>query len=148
MCANTPARTCATCTNRLAPGTCSRPLEAGLAPHYAIRWAPEGWAATCPAHTDKPQHAREWVHAPATDEELHTMAQRQARFERLGFGWLEAGRLADTLLIRDSSEDDRRLCAECAALRGRPGAWRCPAPGGMAAPLVQQLQRCPAWRAP
>jgi hypothetical protein len=83
-----------------------------------------------------------WPHEAADDAELHTMAQRCERFERLGLPYEEAGRLADTLLLRDRSGDDRRVCAECQHLRGRPGAWRCPAPGGMAAPMVQQLQRC------
>jgi hypothetical protein len=73
------------------------------------------------------------------------MAQRCERFERMGYGWLEAGRLADKLLIRDRSEDDRRLCAECQHLRGRPGAWRCSATNGMPEPMVAALQRCPGF---
>jgi len=73
------------------------------------------------------------------------MAQRQARFERLGLPDHEAGRMADTLMLRDRDLDDRRVCLECQHLRGRPGAWRCHAPGGMPSPLVAQLQRCPGW---
>ncbi|RCX11842.1 hypothetical protein [Extensimonas vulgaris] len=69
------------------------------------------------------------------------MTHRLAHFERLGLPDHEAGRMADKLLLRDRDLDDRRVCLECQHLRGRPGAWRCPMP----APMVQQLQRCPAF---
>lgn len=142
------ARTCRACTHRLPAGTCSQPVAAGLREHYSIVWPEPTHAATCPAYTTKPQAVKTWPHAPADDAELATMAQRQARFERLGLHHEEAARLADKLLLRDREGDDRRLCLECAHLRGRPCAWRCPTPGGMGAPLVAQLQRCPSWRAP
>ena len=137
-------RTCAACSHRLPVGTCSQPVQAGLREHFGIVWPPEGHAATCPAFAARPQAPKSWDHAPASDAELHTMSERQSRFERLGLGWLEAGRAADVLLLRDGGLDDRRLCLECDHLRGRPGAWRCPAPG---APMVATLQRCPAFKA-
>ena len=143
-----PARACRACTHRLPAGTCSQPVAAGLREHFGIVWPEPTHAATCPAHTTKPQAVKTWPHAPADDAELATMAQRQARFERLGLHHEEAARLAYKLLLRDREGDDRRLCLECAHLRGRPGAWRCPTPGGMGAPLVAQLQRCPSWGAP
>ena len=142
------SRTCRACTHRLPAGTCSQPVAAGLREHYSIVWPEPTHAATCPAYTTKPQAVKTWPHAPADDAELATMAQRQARFERLGLHHEEAARLADKLLLRDREGDDRRLCLECTHLRGRPGAWRCPTPGGMGAPLVAQLQRCPSWGAP
>jgi hypothetical protein len=54
------ARTCRDCAHRLPYATCGRPVEAGLAPRYGIRWAPAGWADTCPAYTERiPQKDRE-----------------------------------------------------------------------------------------
>jgi len=47
------ARTCRACAHRLPYATCGRPVEAGLAPHFGIRWAPPGYAVTCAAFTEK-----------------------------------------------------------------------------------------------
>jgi hypothetical protein len=141
------ARACATCTHRLPYATCSRPVQAGLRDHFSIVWPDPAHAQSCPAYTARPVTPKTWNHAPATDEELAAMAQRCERFERLGLPYEEAGHLADKLLIRDRDLDGRRACAECHHLRGRPGAWRCPAPGGMPAPLVATLQRCPGFEA-
>ena len=141
------SRTCRACTHRLPVGTCAQPVAAGLREHFGIVWPDPTHAATCPAYSAKPQAPKAWNHAPASDAELATMAQRCEHFERLGLPDREADRLADKLLLRDRDLDDRRVCLECQHLRGRPGAWRCHAPGGMPSPLVATLQRCPSWGA-
>lgn len=145
------ARTCRACTHRLPAGTCSQPVAAGLREHYSIVWPEPTHAATCPAYTTKPQatpagEPKMWEHQAAADAALATMAQRQACFERLGFDRLEAGHLADRLLIRDRDLDDRHLCLECLHQRGRMGAWHCMSsaglPGQLGTELVTMLQKC------
>jgi len=64
-------------------GTCAQPVAAGLREHFGIVWPDPTHAATCPAHTARPQAPKAWPHAPASDAELHTMTHRLERFERL-----------------------------------------------------------------
>ena len=84
--------------------------------------------------------------------EIDTFSERLVRFTDKGVNLAEAERLADKLVTRDRESDDRRLCLECANLKGH-GHWRCSdfgradmAPNGVAPELVKTLQRCPAYR--
>lgn len=82
-----------------------------------------------------------------TAAEIDTFVSRRDRF--VAAGRADAEDLAERLTLRDRQADDRRLCLECTALtrngcdaarRGRvPGAG----PGFV--PLVDVLQRCPAF---
>ena len=80
---------------------------------------------------------------------------RVERFARLGLPTGEAEALAERLALRDRDFDHRTACAECACLKGRPGAWRCTnwQRAGIGAPAVpgafvaEMLQHCPGFRA-
>lgn len=50
------------------------------------------------------------------DKQIHRMAWRIGRFQRLGMPEDRAERLADRLADRDHDRDDRRVCAECVNL--------------------------------
>lgn len=79
---------------------------------------------------------------------------RVERFSRLGLPAAEAEALADRLTLRDRDFDHRHACAECACLKGRPGAWRCTnwQRAGIGAPAVPgvfvltMLQHCPGFK--
>lgn len=87
----------------------------------------------------------------ANTRELALMANRLARFARIGLSVDDAERMADKLQQRDREHDDRHACLECASLSGR---WRCAAfrQRGATAPglpldYTMMLTRCNAWRA-
>ncbi len=75
---------------------------------------------------------------------------RVERFVWLGLPTGEAESLAERLALRDRDFDHRTACAECACLKGRPGAWRCTnwQRAGIGAPAVpgafvaEMLQHC------
>lgn len=80
-------------------------------------------------------------------------AQRVRLFCRRGLADAEAQRLAARLLIRDESQDHRRMCAECARLSGGPGrGWVCTAPKlaqvarDLPADWVTRPQDCPGFK--
>jgi hypothetical protein len=56
--------------------------------------------------------------------EIDTLTTRLVRFTDKGLTVIDAERLADNLVLRDRDCDDRRLCLECAYLKGAVG-WRC-----------------------
>ncbi|TSE20754.1 hypothetical protein Talka_00417 [Tepidimonas alkaliphilus] len=142
-------RTCAACAHRTSAGTCARPVEAGLAAHFAIRWPPAGHAAVCKAFERQQLAAhgsgtqthpfetarRNWT--PATAKELAAMEQRHRRAVVLGLDPQQADLASDVLHWRDRTGDDRRLCLECRSLRvGTTSRWHCAA---LHLPLAQQL---------
>lgn len=71
-----------------------------------------------------------------TEREIARMAYRVELLKLRGYPEQHAERWADVLQERDWSRGDRRLCAECAHLRGD---WTC-SKGGSVVP--SQLQRC------
>lgn len=80
--------------------------------------------------------------------EIDRMISRVDVFMRRSLKFADAERLADTLMRRDRDDDDRRVCLECARLRGRSCA--APAIGGMGSNVSHValiLQRCPAFQA-
>lgn len=94
-----------------------------------------------------------WPHSAAMNgQEIDTFTARLARFTDKGASLEEAERLADKLVIRDREGDDRRLCLECAHLKGQNpwgcGNWRqagvCDA--ALARDLVLMLQRCEGFK--
>ena len=89
-----------------------------------------------------------WPHSSAMNgQELDTLMARQDLFCQRAASTQDAERLADRLVNRDRSSDDRRLCLECLHLRGE-GPYRCGnarAAGvhaDLARDLVLTLQRC------
>lgn len=86
--------------------------------------------------------------------EVDTFISRLARFTDKGISYDEAERLADKLVTRDREDDDRKLCLECAHLKGLGQVrWRCSnwqravvARDSLARDLVYMLQRCPGFR--
>lgn len=90
-----------------------------------------------------------WPHGSAMNgQELDSLMARQDLFRQRVASAQDAERLADGLVNRDRSGDDRRLCLECRHLRGA-GPWRCGnwqaaevARDGLARDLVLMLQRC------
>lgn len=106
---------------------------------------PETPAANSPT-TDPDRWA--WPHSSAMNgQELDTLMARQDLFCQRGASAQDAERLADSLVNRDRSDDDRRICMECRHLRGA-GPYRCGnarAAGlhaDLARDLVLTLQRC------
>ena len=106
---------------------------------------PETPAANSPT-TDPDRWA--WPHSSAMNgQELDTLMARQDLFCQRGASAQDAERLADSLVIRDRSDDDRHICLECRHLRGA-GSYRCGnarAAGlhaDLARDLVLTLQRC------
>lgn len=89
-----------------------------------------------------------WPHSSALNgQELDSLLARQALFCQRGASAQDAERLADRLVNRDRSSDDRRLCLECRHLRGE-GPYRCgnaraaDVHADLARDLVLTLQRC------
>ena len=106
---------------------------------------PETPAANAPT-TDPDRWA--WPHSSAMNgQELDTLMARQALFCQRGASAQDAERLADSLVIRDRSDDDRHICLECRHLRGA-GSYRCGnalaayVHADLARDLVLTLQRC------
>ncbi|MFN7855502.1 MAG: hypothetical protein ACK5OA_02780 [Acidovorax sp.] len=106
---------------------------------------PETPAANSPT-TDPDRWA--WPHSSAMNgQELDTLMARQDFFCQRGESAQDAERLADRLVIRDRSDDDRHICLECRHLRSS-GFYRCGnarAAGlhaDLARDLVLTLQRC------
>ncbi|MEJ8813382.1 hypothetical protein WKW77_20005 [Variovorax ureilyticus] len=82
-----------------------------------------------------------WPHSGAmTGAEIELMLARQALFSSRGLRVADAEALSDSLMRRDREMDDRRLCLECANLRGKTCAV--PAIAGAGA-IVQALVRLP-----
>lgn len=89
-----------------------------------------------------------WPHSSAMNgQELDTLMARQYLFCQRGASAQDALHLADSLVSRDRSDDDRRLCLECRHLHGagpyycgnaRAADW----PTDLPRNLVQILQRC------
>ena len=130
------SQSCACCLHLLRHGTCGEPVAAGLAPHFGIRWAPEGYGETCPAYSARAQSTTpakaterpykltlsegDTCHGPSWDDaEIARFTARVQRFARQGIGADDADDLAERLTLRDRCADDRRLCLECT--RHRPG---------------------------
>lgn len=80
-------------------------------------------------------------------QEIDTLMARQDLLQQRGASPQDAERLADKLVSRDRSDDDRQLCLECRHLRGA-GPYRCGnarAAGvhaDLAHDLVLTLKRC------
>lgn len=104
---------------------------------------PETPAANAPA-IDPDRWA--WPHSSAMNgQELDTLMARQALFCQRGASAQDAERLADRLVNRDRSSDDRRLCLECRHQRGEGRCGNARAAGvhaDLARDLVLTLQRC------
>lgn len=94
-----------------------------------------------------------WPNSSAMNSwEIDTFTARLARFAEKGVSNADAERLADVLVQRDREGDDRRLCLECACLRGS-GRWSCSnwrqalvGQQGLAHDLILMLQRCEGYR--
>lgn len=95
-----------------------------------------------------PAEADEAHRTPWDDAAIARFVARVALLMRRGYSATDADDLAERLHLRDVQGDDRVLCAECAHLAGRPGAWRCgnARAAGVGADLprvlVMQPQRC------
>lgn len=93
-------------------------------------------------------HAEPW-----DDAACARFVARVGLFLRRGIDATDADDLAERLHLRDVQGDDRRLCAECAHLVGRAGAWRCGSAraAGLAsdlpAEMVTMAQRCAGFQA-
>jgi len=81
--------------------------------------------------------------------ELERTESRLKRFHALGLPANTAGLLADKLIERDRTFDDRHLCCECRHLHGRLDHWRCGnhAQAGLGEPAIPAewpllFQRC------
>lgn len=80
-----------------------------------------------------------------------TFGTRVERFSRIGLVEQDAEDLAKRLVSRDADLDHRTLCAECTALVGRPGRWKCNnyrraalnSPDLPGAFVTSMLQACP-----
>jgi hypothetical protein len=86
-----------------------------------------------------------WPHSVAgNSKEIGTFMSRLARFTDKGLSYDDAQRLADKLVIRDREGDDRRLCLECAHLKGLGcHNWQQAQVGEhLPRDLVAVLQRC------
>ena len=166
--ANDLLRTCRDCANSARYGNCRKPIEAGLLPTgstFAILWAPEGHAATCPAFAAKASAKapdRPYRLTPAEGDAAHAepwddvaivrFVARVALLMRRGFDATDADDLAERLHLRDVQSDERVLCLECAHLAGHAaGRWRCgnACAAGVAPELPEalamRLQRCPGF---
>lgn len=131
--AGPPQRACQQCSHRTKAGTCGKPVQAGLAPHFVIRWPEPQHAAHCPAFERQPSRAephpyerdrRAWT--SANKQELLRMQQRFEAGKRWGLSDDEADLLSDTLHWRDRTADDRHACMECRHLRaGTTSRWYC-----------------------
>ena len=73
------------------------------------------------------------------DREIARFKFRAALFVRRGMSVADAETLADRLFERDHERDDRRVCVECAHMRG---ASRCVKNFAV---LPDVLQRCPSF---
>ena len=84
-----------------------------------------------------------------TDADIARFLDRRARLLRWGWSEGDAEKLAARLVRRDREGDDRRLCVECAHLRG--GRCRQFQHAGTGGPevgvLAAMLQNCPAFEA-
>lgn len=98
----------------------------------------------------QPTHARAYM-ADAfagtwTDDDIAHFTERRARLLRWGWAEADAEAMAERLVIRDRSGDDRASCIECHHHRpGRCGNHRA---AGLQSPdlghdLAAMLQRCP-----
>jgi hypothetical protein len=91
----------------------------------------------------------EWHRYTVMDgPEIDTFTARVESLNTKGVSLEDAERLADELLTRDRERDDRRMCLECAHLKGS-GRWRCGnwqradvSAEGLATDLVLMRQRC------
>lgn len=93
-----------------------------------------------------------WPRSKAmTAAEIDSFAARLAWFTGKGLSYVDAERLADTLVVRDREGDTLRLCLECVHLQGS-GGWRCSnwrvaqvTAERLPLNLVLMLQRCPSY---
>lgn len=115
---------------------------------------PAGEAANDADATPAPDPDRYcWPHSPAMNaQEIDTFTARLTRFTDKGLNLTDSEGLADKLVMRDREGDDRRLCLECAHLRG-VDRWSCGnwelagmTRDSLARNLVLQFQRCRAFR--
>lgn len=96
-----------------------------------------------------------WPHSTAMNTvELDTFTKRLARFTDKGMGLEDAELMADKMVKRDRTLDDRRVCLECTHLAGQSGAvWHCKnwmsvgvaskvGDARLTISLVLQLKRC------
>ena len=96
-----------------------------------------------------------WPHSSAMNgAEVDTFSIRLQKFTEKGLTRIAGEILADTLVLRDRDQDERRVCLECKHFAGHgAGSWRCGnwQAAGVAirsrdaqlpADLVPQLQRC------
>lgn len=157
-----PLQRCADCLHLLPRGTCAEPVAAGLAVSFGIRWAPDGYAVNCEAFASKaPTKAQDRpfrlsadegdrCHAPSWDDaEIARFQDRQARFARLGIGTDDADDLAERLVLRDRTGDERAMCCECSHYRpGRCGNHRAALlqSAEVGHDLAATLQRCAAFK--
>lgn len=161
-------QSCDDCQHILPHFTCAKPVDAGLADSFGIRWAPEGHAAGCAAFSGNPQKepagqvqrqsyrlsADEGnrCHAPCwEDAEIGRFLTRHAHFVRLGMVDQDADDLAERLALRDRDGDGRRMCLECSELgpSGRCGAvarGALPAVNQLVEPVSNILIRCQCFR--
>lgn len=89
-----------------------------------------------------------WPHSSAMNgQELDSLMARQDLFRQRGVSAQDAERLADSLVNRDRSDDDRHICMECRHLRGA-APYRCgnalaaDVHADLARDMVLTLQRC------
>ncbi|MBP6900887.1 MAG: hypothetical protein KBC73_12400 [Burkholderiaceae bacterium] len=104
-----------------------------------------GGGASVPGRPEPAQGPRPWLEA-WTDDDIQRFTQRRAHLIRWGWPETDAELLAERLVIRERSGDDRTSCGECQHHRpGRCGNHRV---AGLQSPdvghdLAAMLQRCP-----
>lgn len=93
-----------------------------------------------------------WPHSAAlTSAEIEVFFSRLAQFTDKGMSYVDAERLADSLVNRDREGDDRRMCLECSALSSN-GRCLVAARSGLSGadrrlePVINVLQRCEGFR--
>jgi len=91
--------------------------------------------------------------SPQITSEIAITEARLTQFVRLGLPANTAGLMADRLLERDRTFDDRHVCAECCHLHGRLDRWRCGnhaqaglREAGLPGEWTLLLQRCPGFQ--
>ena len=95
-----------------------------------------------------------WPHTTAMNTaEIDTFTGRLHHFTRHGLDFTQAEQLADSLVQRDRTNDDRRLCLECAHLKHGAGLWGCNqwrraglGAAGVPGDLVTVPQRCDGFK--
>ncbi len=95
-----------------------------------------------------------WPHTKTMNTaEIDAFSSRLHHFTRHGLDFTQAEQLADSLVQRDRTNDDRRLCLECAHLKHGAGLWGCnqwrrAGLGAACVPgdLVTVLQRCDGFK--